>query len=66
LINCKNLGTLGWNAATRTLTFNSVYPTNSDYLYGGSQIQFTIQPITNPAVSIVQNFVWKSYATLST
>jgi len=53
LLNCKNIGTKTWAPTTRTLTFNSVYPTTNDYLYGNNQITFTLSPFTNPSTSDV-------------
>jgi hypothetical protein len=57
-------GTLEWDSGTRELKVLGIFSSSTDYLYGGSYIEFVIGGWTNPATTVPAYMTWTSYAVI--
>ena len=56
---------MSYDSTTRTITFNAIVPSESNYIYAPGPIEFSLTGFTNPSTSDPKYFVWKSYSVLN-
>ena len=57
---------MSYDSITRTITFNAIVPSESNYIYAPGPVEFSLTGFTNPSTSDPKYFVWKSYSVLNT